>query len=85
MRRFILGIALFFVAGVGTATAAPPQNTSLPTIKGTAQEGETLTADPGTWTGQPAGFTYQWLRCDTGVDHHVAGHYGAPCLFATQE
>ena len=66
MRRFILGIALFFVAGVGTATAAPPQNTSLPTIKGTAQEGETLTADPGTWTGQPAGFTYQWLRCDTG-------------------
>jgi hypothetical protein len=65
MRKVILGIALFLVAGVGTATAAPPQNTSLPTINGTAQEGETLTADPGTWTGQPSGFTYQWLRCDT--------------------
>jgi PKD repeat protein len=64
-------------AGSGSATsaatavvqAAPvaPSNTSPPTIAGTALEGQTLTADPGSWSGtEPIGYGYQWQRCDSG-------------------
>jgi acid phosphatase type 7 len=43
----------------------PPTNTSLPTISGTPQAGQTLTADPGQWSGtQPISFGYQWDSCD---------------------
>jgi glucose/arabinose dehydrogenase/PKD repeat protein len=45
----------------------PPSNTSLPTITGTAQQGQTLTATDGTWSGtQPITFTRQWRRCNSG-------------------
>jgi chitodextrinase len=42
-----------------------PSNTSPPTISGTAQMGQTLTADPGQWAGtQPISYAYQWQSCD---------------------
>lgn len=55
-----------------TATSAPtpvvaarsPSNTTLPTIAGTTQAGDTLTASPGSWTGTPPlAYGYQWQRC----------------------
>ena len=44
---------------------AAPKNTVRPSISGTTQVGEELTADPGTWTGGVRSFTIQWQRCDS--------------------
>ena len=52
------------VAGHITTTLTPAM-TSPPTISGTAQQGQTLTASPGTWTADDAAFTYQWQHCDS--------------------
>ena len=52
-------------ATLGTPSNAPA-STVLPAISGTAQQGQTLTADNGTWSNSPTGFAYQWQRCDTG-------------------
>ena len=58
----LLGAAL--LTGVATArTAAVPNNTSPPTITGTAREGNILTAHNGSWANAPTSFTYQWQRC----------------------
>lgn len=59
--------------------AAPvaPTNTAIPTVVGTAQQGETLAeSSVGTWTQSPA-FTRQWFRCDP------TGANGVPIAGAT--
>ena len=49
-----------------------PANTALPTISGTAAVGQTLTANPGTWTGdQPIVYAYRWLRCNAAGNNCV--------------
>jgi hypothetical protein len=60
--------ALIFGALAGAASAAAPQNQSKPTISGTLETGQTLTADPGTWSGNPISFVYQWQRCSPAGD-----------------
>jgi hypothetical protein len=58
-----------YVPSSVTAAASQygPTYTAKPTISDTTpQSGQTLTASPGTWTGdQPITFTYQWQRCNT--------------------
>ena len=51
--------AAAFVGTSGDAQAAPPGNTGAPTVNGVLTEGATLTANPGTWTGDGP-FTYAY-------------------------
>jgi hypothetical protein len=44
--------------------AGPPVSIALPTISGSLEEGQTLTANPGAWAGTaPFAFAYHWQRC----------------------
>ncbi|MEA2207582.1 MAG: hypothetical protein QOF54_59, partial [Solirubrobacteraceae bacterium] len=53
-------------SATAAVTAAPvPVNTAVPTITGTAQQGQTLTEHHGAWTNEPTGYAYRWLQCDS--------------------
>lgn len=62
--------AALVAAGFGPDGSIPPTygrgvfNTVRPSITGTAQVGQVLTAETGTWTGSPSAFTYRWARAD---------------------
>lgn len=72
MRRFFVSVVvpvLSVVLAVVAFTLVRPAeasdqflNTSPPTISGTAAVGKVLTLNPGEWTGEPDGFSVQWLR-----------------------
>jgi hypothetical protein len=45
-----------------------PTNRVQPTIKGEPVVGNTLTADPGQWSGNATGYIYSWCRPDLNAD-----------------
>jgi hypothetical protein len=61
----VLAGALLGVTAASARTAAVPRNTAPPTISGTVSEGNTLTANNGSWANSPTSFAYQWRRCDS--------------------
>ena len=52
---------------INMANLAKPVNTALPTISGTVQVGQTLSALKGTWTSSPTSYAYQWTDSGTGA------------------
>ena len=44
---------------------SPPVNSGRPTISGTAEQGDTLTASRGSWSNSPTGYGYQWQDCNS--------------------
>ena len=54
------------LAAVAVAAGTPPVNASIPTVSGTAREGQTLSASSGSWGGTlPIKYDYTWQRCDS--------------------
>jgi hypothetical protein len=49
------------------SSSAAPKNTATPTISGTPKVGQELSAAPGSWSGNPTSYAYQWRRCDVDV------------------
>jgi len=72
MRKLTIGsvlCAVLVLAGVAYAAVSAvtdrPTAKSLPSVSGTAREGDTLTAAEGTWEkGNGLTYAYQWQRCD---------------------
>ncbi len=61
----LIGVAAVLASAGGAATTAAPANTSPATLSGAPQEGQTLTATPGSYSGStPITYTYQYVRCD---------------------
>ncbi len=65
-----LGLQALSVAGV-------PENTTLPSIAGVAEQGQTLSVAPGEWSDAPTSLDEQWARCN------AAGYGCAPIAGAT--
>jgi subtilisin family serine protease len=59
-------LSLYATYGPSSPPSSPPSNISPPSISGVAQTGQTLTAEPGSWSERPTHYTYEWLRCDAG-------------------
>jgi len=52
-----IGLGAFSIAGA-------PADTLRPTISGIVEQGQTLTASGGTWTGSPTSTSEQWEECN---------------------
>ncbi len=62
----VSAMVLRSTGGAPVAPAPAPANTSLPTISGGVQVGQSLSATVGSWSASPTSYAYQWRRCDTG-------------------
>jgi hypothetical protein len=72
-------------APTATVLPLPPANTAPPTIAGTAQQGQMLTASPGTWSNNPTVYAYQWNSCTGTVCTAITGAVGASYLVPATE
>ena len=67
-RSTLLAITIASLVATATAVAEKPiekpLNTSPPTISGKAQEGITLKAKEGKWSGGSIAYSFQWQRCE---------------------
>ena len=54
------------VSSSATAMVIPPAPSSLfaPSISGIPRQGQSLTVDPGSWSGEPTSYSYDWYDCD---------------------
>jgi hypothetical protein len=87
IARILLAPAALVIAVVGlvlpasggaSAEATAPKNTAEPAISGQPEEGRTLSASQGTWSGStPLSFAYRWVRC--GADGGLPD--GSNCVF----
>jgi len=57
-----------------TPTLAPT-NLVIPTVTGTAQEGQTLTSTTGMWENLPTSFAYQWQRGTSNISGATSSTY----------
>lgn len=57
------------------ASVLPPVNSVAPSISGTLNIGQTLTAANGTWTGAGLVYTYQWKRGGVDIGGATASTY----------
>jgi hypothetical protein len=80
-NEYFMPSAFFLVSdeGPATSTGAGP-TVGAPAGGGIAHDGETLSADPGTWNGTGTlTYAYQWQRCDANGDNcqDIAGATGS--------
>ena len=62
-----LGLGALILPSAGSsAEAAVPRNTAEPRISGRAEQGRTLSATRGTWTGGRLTYAFRWVRCGAG-------------------
>lgn len=69
IAALVAALTMFAGGGLAQGSAAQanyaPTNTAAPTISGTPQVGQTLTASPGTWSSDTTPtYTYVWQQCD---------------------
>jgi hypothetical protein len=77
--------ASMYVSTSGSTAAAPPANTSSPTISGTAQQGDTLTAANGSWTNSPTSYGYQWQDCTASGCSNISGATGSTYVLKSSD
>jgi len=67
-RVLIVGCVALVLPLLASAVAVAdvaPVNDVAPSVSGSTRPAQTLTADPGTWSGTaPITYGYQWRRCD---------------------